>query len=465
MTIRTKYEENIGVDIFIQFPDISENELTFLSADEATAQTTLSVDSGKNFVANDYVVVGELGDEKAEIRKVVSQTDTTIVTDALLYDHARGTRIQFIPYNQIVVSRSTDGTTYTPLSAVDINPQANETIIHRLTDASTDSYKFKFYNSTIGVTGYSSFSDVVLGSGYADNSVFSIKKRALDDLGEKINENLTNEWLASALWEGRRELDEDQRILRWSFRIKTDEDLGAIVPGTYTVTIPTDLRDPDTNKNILAIRIGQGKNVVDYCDLYKLNEYYRGVAHTTLNGAVLAADTSIVLTDSGDFEEDGSVDIAAGSIAGTIDSVAYTANTESTNTLSGVTGIATGGHATLINVWQGIGFGEPYLYTVDADAGKIKFNIPFDDDLAGENIYADYYSTMPAYDSDADELDEPEYDLFVNYLKWRIKSKQSGGKLKPQEDPDWLIWEKKKSTLIEKQYLGQSIYLIPNYDE
>jgi hypothetical protein len=463
MKIRTKYLENVGVDLFIQFPDISENELTFLSADEVTGQTTLSVDSGKNFSANDYVIVGDLGDKKAEIRKVSSQTDKTLVVDALLYDHTRGTRIQFIPYNQIVVSRSTDGTTYNALSAVDINPKSDETIIHRTTDASTDYYKFRFYNST--TTLYSPYSDVVTGVGYADNSVHSIKKRALDDLGEKVSENLTDEWINSALWEGRRELDEDQRILRWAFRIKTDENLGAIVPGTYTVAIPTDLRDPNTNKNILSIRIGKSKNVLEYCDLYDMNQFYKGVAHTTLDGAVLTTDTTIGLTSSGDFEEDGSIDIAAQDIDEEIDSVSYTANDETTDEISGVTGIRAAGHADGTDVWQGVGFGLPYMYTVNAETRMIEFNIPFSNEFAGENIYSDYYSTMPVYNSDADILDEPEVDMFVSYLKWRIKSKQSGGKLDPKTDPDWLIWEKRKTSLIEKQYLGQEINLIPGYED
>ena len=47
--IRTKYGEGIGIELFIQFPDISENEKTFLSADEAVGQTTLSVISGRIF--------------------------------------------------------------------------------------------------------------------------------------------------------------------------------------------------------------------------------------------------------------------------------------------------------------------------------------------------------------------------------------------------------------------------------
>ena len=192
--LKTKYGESIGVELFIQFPDISENEKTFLSVDEASAQTTLSVISGRNFAANEYVLIGNVGEEKAEIRKVSSQTDTTLVVDALLFAHSRGTKLQFIPYNQIVVSRSTDaGVTYTSLSAVDIRPDSSETYIQRTSDASTDYYKYRFYNSTS--TLYSSYSDPVIATGFADNSVWSIKKRALTQLGEKIGDVITDEFL------------------------------------------------------------------------------------------------------------------------------------------------------------------------------------------------------------------------------------------------------------------------------
>jgi Na+(H+)/acetate symporter ActP len=60
---------------------------------------------------------------------------------------------------------------------------------------------------------------------------------------------------------------------------------------------------------------------------------------------VTDADITIVLTESGDFDAEGDIYVASPSISGTIDTIAYTGNTLSTNTLTGVTGIATGGHA------------------------------------------------------------------------------------------------------------------------
>jgi hypothetical protein len=454
--LKTKYGENIGIELFIQFPDISEYEETFLSGDEALGQTTLSVISGKNFSDNDYVLIGNVGDETAELRQVSSQTDTTLVTDALDFAHPRGTRIKFIPYNQIVVSRSTDGTTYTPLSAVDIRPDATETYIQRSSDASTDYYKYRFYNATTAL--YSAYSDIVVGSGYADNTVFSIKDRALSQLGEKVGDVISDKFLNEALWEARRELDNDKAIGKWSFRFKRNANIGSIVPGTYQLSLPTNLRKPNTNENILSLRVGQDGEKLDYQDINRFNQNYYGIPHTTLNGVVGDTDVTIVLTDSGDFDESGSIYVAGADISGTIDTIAYTGNTESTNTLTGVTGIATGGHVTGLDVWQDQAFGLPTAYTIDGENKKIEFDVPFDDDYAGENIYMDYYTKLPDYNSDSDVLDEPECDLFVSYLKWKIKYLKSNGTLKPTEDGDYAEWLKRKDDLISKEKLGQDIY-------
>lgn len=58
-------------------------------------------------------------------------------------------------------------------------------------------YKVRFYNSTTEL--YSSYSDAVVASGFADNSVYSIKKRALQQIGETINEKITDEFLNECL--------------------------------------------------------------------------------------------------------------------------------------------------------------------------------------------------------------------------------------------------------------------------
>jgi|SRR5581483_807820 len=458
-TLRTRYGEAIGVELLIQFPDLSSNEKTYFDADEAAAQTTLSA-NGTNFAVDQYVVLGNPGAEKTEIVKLHSSTaptSTTITTGATTFAHSRGDRITFIPYNQIVVERSTDsGSNFSALTAVDIRPDASETYIQRTSDSSTDVYRFRFYNSTSGL--YSAYSDNATASGFADNTVASIKRRALRGMGEKLGDLITDEFLNEALWEGRRELDQDERVLRWSFRTKFNTNIGACIPGRWSVATPTDIRDPNTDKNILSLRVGLVNRELKYLDLIRFNQDYRNIGHSTLNGQITAVSTSITLTESGNFDESGTVYVAAENVAGTLDAVAYTANNESTNVLSGVTGVATT-HATGRDVWQDATFGLPTRYTIHD--GTIYFDVPFSDDLAGEIIFMDYYKTLTAYDSDADTLDETEYDMFVPWLKWKIKYLKSNGTADPKTDGDYLEWEKRKTQLINKEITGQDSFLVP----
>jgi len=459
--IRCQYGEVVGNEIFVQFPDLRSHEKTYLEADVASGASSLTA-NGVNFSVGQYVVIGNLGSEKTEIIRIhasTAPTSTTItLASALSFAHNRGDIVRFIPYNQIIVERSTNsGSSFSALSAINIRPDATETYLQRPSDSSTDVYQARFYNSSDVV--YSQYSPQFTASGIGDNTFGAIKRRALNELGEKSGDMFNDEFLLAALKEARREVDSDPRVKRFAFRTKMNTDIGDMIPGRWSVTAPTDLRDPNTPDHILGIRLGRNGTKLEYQDVNRFFQNYRGIAHTTLNGQITAVDTSIVLTSSGDFDELGTIYVAAESIAATNDAVAYTANTETTATLSGVTGIGAT-HATGRDVWQGVSFGEPWAYTIIE--GVIYFSCPFSDDLAGENIYMDYYQELQDVTNDSSELDEPEYDFYVHLLKYKIKDKKAQGRLKQQEDPSFLDWAKGKDTFITKQLTGQYGYVIPS---
>ena len=435
--------------------ELQENEKTYFETDKDSGQTSISA-NGTNFAANDYVVLGKLGTEKSEIVRLSAATSTTLTsTSATVFAHNRGDVISFTPYNQIVLERSTDaGSSYTPLTAVDIQADNHDTIIQRPTDAATDYYRVRFYNSYSSL--YSDYSDVIIGSGYADNSVFSIKKRALVSMGEKVGDLITNEFLNDSLWEARREFH--GLLQRWSFRTKFNQIIANVLPGAWAVDAPTDLEDRNTNKNILELRLGRQNWPLEYQDNARFRQNYLNVAHSRLDDPITTGSTTIVLTDSGDFDESGNIVIAGIDSSQTRDTVAYTANDEITNTLSGVTGIAVSKPAST-EVWQNATFGTPRAYNINA--AKIYFDVPFADDIAGENVYMDYYSGLPDYDSDADILDEPNVDMFVSWLRYKIKYLKSNGSLDTENDADYKEWKRRGQSLVDAEILGQNIYMYP----
>lgn len=455
--ITLRHGEGIGVEIFIQPPYLDANEHTFITTDASSGASSLSVENGLKFAVGEFALIGHIGAEHAEIQRIHTSTTPTATTITLNgttnHAHNRGERVTFIPYDQAIIQRSTDsGSSYSTLATIDLRADASETFYQHTAGAATDYYRVKFYNSAS--TNESQVSDGIIATGYVANSAGALFKEALIGLGEKIDGVITREFLFSALNEGRHEVDQMEGIEQWSFRTVFDYDAGNVIPGQYQVSVPVDLRDPDTNKNILAVRIGKDKHPLHYIDKRTMNAYYLGVASTTLNGAVADVDTSITLTSSGDFEESGSIDIAAASASGTIDNVTYTANNESTNVISGVDDIATGGHATGTLVWQGVSFGKPLEYTVFEDT--ITFSQPFADDYAAENIYLDYYSKITDVNSEADELDEPFFKAYLPYLRFRIKQRRNP-QMNVKNDIDFIRWEDRKNEARNKEWYGQDL--------
>ena len=72
--------------------------------------------------------------------------------------------------------------------------------------------------------------------------------------------------------------------------------------------------------------------------------------------------------------------------------------------------------------------------------------------------------TVTAYDSDADELDEPgpAIEAYVHYLAWCIKKKKNQG-LADVADNDYQLWIRAQAATMKTETLGQEIKLIPDY--
>lgn len=163
--------------IKISNPDIGQNQKTYLATDISTGDTSLTVQNNQGFTANDYIVVGNMGTEQAEIRKIASVSGhTTIVVDAIDFPHSIDTPITFIKYNRIAAYYSTSkGGTYYALAAspYDITVDQEFTEIEDVNGTSSTWYQIRFYNGS----AYSDYSDPIQGVGYTDDSVRAIMDR------------------------------------------------------------------------------------------------------------------------------------------------------------------------------------------------------------------------------------------------------------------------------------------------
>lgn len=462
---RTKYGSGLGVDLFFAFPDLQSYPKTYLDADSAAGVSALSANA-TDFSIGQYIIVGQPGSEKTELLQIhasTAPTSTTItLTGATAYAHNRGDIVRFIPFNQIVPERSINGgTSYSALSAIAIRADASETYLQRTGDASTDYYRFRFFNSTTSLSG--AYSDGQNAASYGDNTVWSVKHRALDQMGEDINDLITDSFLNDALMEGRRWADFNPAVLRWSFRTQFGVTLGQMLAGQWSIAAPTDLRDRNSYKNILSLRFGAQNRPLTYQERRRFNQNYLNVVHTTVASAYTSGALSLVLTSTHDLDATGTISVANNSVGDGLITITYSANNKTTNTLT-ITA-ASRNIAAGTDIWQRASLGTsslPTAYTVDN--AVLYFDVPLGTTYDGQDMKGDYYKAIPAIDSDADTFDEPFYDLYVPWLKWKIKYKKANGKIDRNSDPDYQDWVSGLSELISQEVPGQVINFVPDIE-
>lgn len=462
-TMRAKYGEGIGIELFFHFPELQDDQRTYLDADNAIGATTLSA-NGLNYAVGQYIVVGQPGNIKTEILQIhasVAPTATTItLASAASFAHNRGDIVRFIPYNQIVPEFSTDnGVTFTAASAVIIRADSMETYLQRPSDLSTYIYRFRFQNSTSSL--YSAYSDNANANGYADNTIWAVKNRALNELGEERSDLINEQFLNDSIQEARRAADQNPAVFRWSFRTKFGIVIGQILAGQWRIACPTDLRDPNTYKNVLSLRVGSQNRPVVYQDRVRFNQNYLNVNHATVATQQTSGGTTLVLSSTHDFDTSGAINVANNSVGDGFIVVSYTGNNKATNTLTGVTGI---NRTILVNtdVWQRGVFGLPTAYTISA--GYMYFDVPVKIDYDGQDVKGDYYSMIPAIATDDQTFDEPFYDLYVSWIKWKIKYKKANGKIDRDGDTDYKDWITGLGNLIGQETPGQRINFIPDVE-
>lgn len=466
--------------IYIDNTDLTRGKrYTFLSEDVFVAGSTFRAQSIAGFEqlstsSGQLVCIGEIGGEKTEILRTSNSTSPSAsykevpLRDALQFDHPQDTPVYIVDFSRTELQWAASvGGTKATLFAYPTNIRPDQLEMSMIDSSATAGFYFTRFNENIANTN-SDWSDAIPYAGYDDNMVFSIKKRALDQLGEEIDGKIiTHEFLNSSLWEARREYH--NATGKRPFRRKFNTVIGTALTGSYRVEIPTDLEGHDTAENVYGVRVGPNQNMT-YYDKKEWDFDYRNTAHSyLLNAYTKGTSVDLYLNDVHDFADSGAV-----TVEGT--AISYSARGVSGGTLRisthGGWSCSAGSEA-----WQNISFGLPTKFTVFADpAGSayIYFNRPIDTAYVNQNIYADYYRTLVGYDSDADTLDEPQYDMFVDYLKYRIKERRTKGGIPVIRsrtgqvfiaDADFQEWNNKKEGALSSEYLETNITFQPAVDD
>lgn len=440
-----------GNTIRISRPVIPPFPVTYLSTSVSSGGTTLTVLDNGVFSQNDFVMIGAVGVDKTEIVRITGAVTAglTLTVGALSYDHAVDAPVAKFIWDQIEISGASTVTgSKTVITTLNIQPDRPETI-YTNTGTTYAFYFARFKNSFTST--FSSYSDAAAAGGYAANTVRKIKDTALQMAALQINENITEDFLNNEITNCEEDLFHSKRV--WSWAYDFDEIIGSCTQGAYSVSLPSDIADPNSNKSIVD---PGGVRIQAYPDLYYITKAefdlrYINVIHSTLSVAVAAIDTTITLTDSGDFPETGSINVGSSTFT-------YTANNQSTGvlTLSAAAGttIAAG-----TDVWQNSPFGIPTAYTVWE--GKMYFDIPFESTIESYNIYLSSYKKPTAVDSDSDTVNAPDNTIYHNWLVYKMLLRQSNGEPTPGSNAAFAMYQQRKINLMRQDRTGQRTVLRP----
>lgn len=451
--------------------DLSRDKpFTFLTEDVVATGSTIRVQSILKFESvgtssGQIICIGQFGAERTELLRTANTSayapsqayKEVTLRDVMAFDHPQDTPVYIIDWNRVEAQWSlTVGGTKSTLTAypLAIDPAHEDTSIKD--SSQSNGFYFTRFNETVGNTN-SDWSDAIPYGGYDDNMVASIKQRALDDLGDQIDDRITHEYLNQCLWEARREYHNAPG--KRPFRRRYGVVLGTALTGSFRIELPTDVERPFTAENVYGVRIGSQPNMRFY-DKKEYDFDYINKPRSFLTTAYTVGNQDLYLNSVRDFADSGAI-----SVEGT--NIGYSARGISGGTLriSSNGGWSASAGST---VWQNASYGLPDRFTVFAEpAGSayIYFNRPIDTAYVNQNIYGDYYRTLLGYDSDADSLDEPKYDMFIYFLKAKIKQRRSKGSLDITTDPDYKVWLAQKNESLASENLETQIRISPDVSD
>lgn len=230
--------------IIIPNPDLTHTEKTFLDADYSTG-TTLTVVNNFGFANDDYVIVGAPGEEKTETMDVTAYVGDTQLTisAALQFSHNKGCVVYRYEYNQLEIYRYRSSA-WTLISTSDIQWDKRETIYIDRTGLSTDSYRYRLYNSAS--TESSDYSPTVAATGFTRSQVGYMVREVRKIIGDTERIKIKTDDEIIRQFNRAQEIIQSVRSDWWFLR---DEDATiTTVAGTkkYSLATITDLNYIDT---------------------------------------------------------------------------------------------------------------------------------------------------------------------------------------------------------------------------
>jgi len=444
-----------GRTIKIAHLDLPSQPLTYLLEASASSAVSLTVIDNIGFEQNNLILIGELGSETTEIKKInADDTDgTTLTTTAATFAHSAGSPVRKVLFNQWKIYGTSTATFGTNNLVATVDTQVNAPCTTYVNTSTEYTYYWVVaYDSFNSVTGNNS-DGVAKDTGYALNSVGSLISSSLEDTKKKKGGVITDEWFL-------RQINEcltfvAGKLKHWSWLQNFDYSLGSTLRGTFSFTMPTDIDDKNTIKSILGVRVGTDPNLT-VKDKREWESLLNGVARTQVRTEGAVGAVTLEVDNSYDFGDSSSVDVF---VSGTKYTLTYTGVTRSTTAgvLTGVPASGTGSITVTIpvdtNVWQNESESQPLYFTV-FDGSLMIWPLP-DASYDYKNVTMDYYTSRTLVNSAGDTIEPPRYDMVKHWLNWKLRAlDKSAGEL-DFNDGDWVMFDVILKEMIRREISGQ----------
>jgi len=249
-------------------PDISSNQTTKLTAALAAAGTAVTAENTAGIVAGDYVVFGNVGEEKTEVKLISAVADVNSMTTAAVdFAHSIGAPITKTDFNQIRIQSATSETgTFTTIVTVNIQYDHPETIYQDTSGASTTWYKFAYFDSDDSIV--TDFSDAIQATGYKARSlgrmIIDIRRELRIQDDQSV---ITDDELISMINNSHTELADERS---WPFLETTSS--ASTTDSTQTVALPTNIKPGTlTAINILVSGVNYQPKYIPYNEFLRLD--------------------------------------------------------------------------------------------------------------------------------------------------------------------------------------------------
>lgn len=452
---------NIGN--IIEIPNqIDPKVFTYMSTNLAIGATNAPVDNAIDFTAGAIILMlSSMGAENCEFVNASSHTDQAFTIAASKMPHNRGDLVQQIPFDQIVIAKSStiDGS-YSTLATQTFQVTQQATVVFDTVGLSTDYYKVQWKNSVTGEL--SDFSAPISVISYPVNSVANIINPVLKAMGVSENDpKINTQFCLSAVDDARKYTDAKLYGIRHAWREEFEFPI-RVLAGSNFVDLPEDIDFDMTDQSLLAARFMWGNVLAPfnlrYIDKRSWNQLAWQVQGGITQSALIIGATTVDLNSVGDFPvttPSGVAYIATTDFDQEIIQIEYTGVNLLTNQLTGVTGITRAIPAGT-QVWTTPTIAQPMYYTVWDR--KLYFDRIIPDSMQGNNLYVDYYKMLEPVENLYQELPERYREIYKWYLRYAIKYRKDISL--ESSDPDLKKFEGLVQALFDNLYTGQDTTII-----